>query len=216
MPQEPLQSGSLAVAVPDSGAPQAAELHPRPGDALLVVDVQHDFLPGGALAVGGGDRVVGALNAYLDAFAARGLPVFATRCWHPPAHCSFREQGGPWPAHCIAGSAGAAFPGALHLPPGAVVVSKGTEAGRDAYSGFQGTDLNRRLKAASVRRLFVGGLATDYCVLETVCDAQALGYAVVALVDAMAAVGLRPDDEARALARMQAAGARLATRAEVL
>ncbi|MBI2104107.1 MAG: isochorismatase family protein, partial [Candidatus Omnitrophica bacterium] len=158
------------------------------GDALMVVDVQNDFLPGGSLAVPEGDAVVPVLNRYLEAFKERGLPVVASRDWHPPGHCSFKDQGGPWPAHCMMGTPGAAFAPALALPPTALIISKGSDPERDAYSGFQGTDLHERLRLLGAQRLFVGGLATDYCVRETVQDALARGYAVILLQDAIRAV----------------------------
>jgi nicotinamidase/pyrazinamidase len=181
---------------------------PRPGDALLVVDVQHDFLPGGSLGVAGADAIVPVLNRYLDLWRARGLPVFASRCWHPPAHCSFRAEGGPWPSHCVAGSPGARFAVALALPEGATVVAKGTAPDRDAYSAFDGTALAARLADAGIRRLFIGGLTTDYCVVSTVRDAVARGYEVVVLEDAIRAVDREPGDGARAEAEMRRLGAR--------
>lgn len=140
------------------------------GDALIVVDVQNDFLPGGALAVAEGDHVVPLINRYVERFSARGLPVAATRDWHPSNHCSFTAQGGPWPPHCVAGTAGAAFAPLLRLLPDVQIVSKATTAERDAYSGFQGTELHSWLQARAVWRLFVAGLATDYCVRQTVID----------------------------------------------
>lgn len=185
------------------------------GDALIAVDVQRDFLPGGALAVAHGDQVVPVLNRYAALFAARGLPVFATRDWHPPNHCSFTPQGGPWPPHCVAGSAGAQWAPELELPPEAVVVSKATHADQDAYSGFAGTDLADSLRARGVRRVFVGGLATDYCVLNTVRDALRLGFAVVLLTDAIRAVDVRTGDGERAIAEMVGLGALAAEAAQV-
>lgn len=182
-------------------------LAPGPGDALIVVDVQNDFLPGGALGVPHGDDVVPVLNEYLRRFAQRRLPVYATRDWHPPDHCSFLAAGGPWPPHCIAGSAGAAFAPGLALPPDAVVVSKATAREPDAYSGFGGTDLAERLRAAGVGRVFVGGLATDYCVLNTVKDALAAGFAAVLLLDAVRAVDVSPGDGVAAIAEMRELGA---------
>jgi len=179
----------------------------RPGDALLVVDVQNDFLPGGALPVPHGDGVIPILNAYIRRFEAAGLPIVATRDWHPPDHCSFRQRGGPWPPHCIAGTPGADFAPGLELPTTATVVSKATEPDREAYSGFQGTNLERMLRNQGVRRLFIGGLATDYCVLQTVLDALNRGFEVYLLRDAVRAVDATPGDGARALARMEAAGA---------
>lgn len=184
-------------------------LQTQRGDALLVVDVQRDFLPGGSLAVPDGDRVIAPLNACLDAFSAAGMPVFATRDWHPPDHVSFSTQGGPWPVHCVAGTPGAAFPAALRLPAEATIVSKAQQREREAYSGFAGTDLVAQLRQARVRRLLVGGLATDYCVLRTVLDARWLGFQVVVLGDAVAAVDVQAGDGERALGQMKDAGALL-------
>ncbi len=180
-----------------------------PGDALVVVDVQRDFLPGGALAVPEGDAVIAPLNRCLAEWQARGLPIFLTRDWHPPDHCSFRAQGGPWPPHCVAGTEGAAFDPRLVVPASAAVVSKATTPERDAYSGFDGTDLEARLRAAGVRRLFIGGLATDYCVLATVRDARARGFAVVVLRDAIRPVEVHPGDGRRAEEEMARLGATL-------
>jgi nicotinamidase/pyrazinamidase len=182
---------------------------PRPGDALIIVDVQCDFLPGGALAVAQGDRVVDPLHRLAAAMHDQGLPVFATRDWHPEVHCSFRAQGGPWPPHCVAGTPGASFPAALGLPAGTNIVSKAEQRDRDAYSGFAGTELESRLRAAGVQRVFVGGLATDYCVLQTVLDARRLGFDVVVLTDAVAAVDVQAGDGDAALVQMREAGAML-------
>jgi nicotinamidase/pyrazinamidase len=179
------------------------------GDALLVVDVQRDFLPGGALAVPEGDAVLRPLHDGIGRFVAQGLPVLASRDWHPPDHCSFQAAGGPWPPHCVAGSAGADFAHELALPGEAHVVSKGEQREREAYSAFAGTPLDQLLCTAGVRRLFVGGLATDYCVQASVLDALGLGYAVVVLVDAVAAVDVRPGDGEAAIGRMRDAGAKL-------
>lgn len=180
----------------------------RPGDVLLVVDVQHDFLPGGALGVVEGDRVIGPVNRAIERFA--GQPVLLTRDWHPPGHCSFRAQGGPWPTHCVAGSRGAEFSDELKIPPGTGVVSKATQVDRDAYSAFAGTDLDLRLRALNAKRLFIAGLATDYCVVNTVVDAVAAGFEPVVLLDAIAAVDVQPGDGERAIERMRELGARFA------
>ncbi len=185
------------------------ESAPRKGNALIVVDVQNDFLPGGTLPVPRGDEVIPVLNAWLERFHATGLPIVATRDWHPPDHCSFQSQGGPWPAHCVADTPGAAFAPGLDLPPETIVISKATRADREAYSGFQDTDLAERLRALAVRRLFVGGLATDYCVLNTVRDALREGFEVVVLRDAVRAVDVHPGDGDRALAEMERLGAQV-------
>lgn len=192
-----------------------APIEIKPGDALIAVDVQNDFLPGGSLAVPRGDEVVPALNSYIKEFVARGLPMYATRDWHPANHCSFKARGGPWPPHCVAESAGARFASDLRLPPQATIVSKATTADKDAYSGFEGTDLDARLRAQGVTRVFVGGLATDYCVLNTVRDARRLGFEVYLLTDAIRAVNVQPDDGRKADEEMQRLGARPVTLAAI-
>jgi nicotinamidase/pyrazinamidase len=181
----------------------------NPDDALLIVDVQNDFLPGGSLPVPRGDEVVPVLRRYLALFEEHHLPIFASRDWHPPNHCSFRERGGPWPPHCIAGTPGADIARDLALPPTTILVNKAETPHKDAYSAFEGTSLDHLLRTRGVRRLFVGGLATDYCVLNTVRDALSRGYAVVVLADAIRAVNARPDDGVKAEAEMQRLGARL-------
>ncbi|HSC00221.1 MAG TPA: isochorismatase family protein [Burkholderiaceae bacterium] len=189
--------------------PTSDTLPLRADDALMIVDVQRDFLPGGSLAVAGSDAVIAPLNYCIARFVEHRLPVFASRDWHPGDHCSFRAAGGPWPPHCVADRPGAQFATALQLPAQAFVVSKGTASERDAYSAFAHTELDARLRDGHVRRLFIGGLATDYCVSASVLDALALGYRVVVLRDAVAAVDAA--DGAAALQRMQAAGAALAS-----
>jgi nicotinamidase/pyrazinamidase len=184
-------------------------------DAVLVVDVQVDFLPAGNLPVQRGDEVVPVLNRYVALARRKGVPVFASRDWHPRDHCSFRPQGGPWPEHCVAGSSGAAFAPGLALPSDAAIISKATGRDSDAYSAFQGTDLARRLRELGVKRLLVGGLATDYCVLNTVLDARKAGFEVLLLADAIRAVNAKPGDGERAEREMLAAGA-VATRLEDL
>ncbi|MEM9999025.1 MAG: nicotinamidase [Bacteroidota bacterium] len=175
------------------------------GDALVVVDVQRDFCPGGALAVPEGDAVVPVLNRWIEEAEARGVPVFFTRDWHPTNHASFVAQGGPWPPHCVQDTEGATFHPDLLVPDGAPVISKATTAAAEAYSGFDTTDLAARLRAADVSRVWVGGLATDYCVRATALDALAEGFAVHLVPDGMR--GITPDTSAEALAEMAGAGA---------
>lgn len=184
-----------------------SETRLKTGDALVVVDVQRDFLPGGRLAVPEGNAVIPLLNAWIDRFAAAGLPIAATRDWHPPEHCSFDTQGGPWPRHCVVDTPGAEFASGLNLPAGTVIVSKGVRPDDLGYSEFEETGLDRQLQELGVRRVFVGGLATDYCVLNTVLDALRLGYEVVLLTDCVRAVDRHPGDGERAIFRMIAAGA---------
>jgi nicotinamidase/pyrazinamidase len=176
---------------------------PHPGDALVIIDVQNDFLPGGALGVAGGDEIVPILNDYIAVFRERKLPIFATRDWHPANHCSFSAQGGPWPKHCVMFGYGAQFPTELRLPEDTRIVSKPNRADIETYSGFEGTDLGEQLRALGVRRIFVGGLATDYCVLHTVRDARAHGFDVVVLQDAIRAVNAQPGDGAQAEEEMR-------------
>jgi nicotinamidase/pyrazinamidase len=191
------------------------DLAPRPGDALVVTDVQNDFVTG-TLAVPGAAAIVAPLNRAIDAFHARGLPVIAIRDWHPPGHCSFAATGGPWPEHCVQGSEGAQFVAGLRFGPGVLLVSKGTEPDAEAYSGFKGTSLAQALRARHVRRLFIGGLATDYCVLNTVHDAIAAGFEAVVLADGIRAVDVHPGDGAKAEDAMRRAGARFARTADVV
>jgi nicotinamidase/pyrazinamidase len=176
-----------------------------PHDALIVADVQKDFLPGGSLAIAGADAVVLVLNEYVRRALAGGAHVFAARDWHPEHHCSFRERGGPWPAHCVQGTPGAELAAELRLPKESVIVSKGSDLDRDAYSAFEGTKLETALRALDVQRVLVGGLATDYCVLQTVRDARAKGYAVLLLDDATR--GVDPDRSRAARDEMVALGA---------
>jgi nicotinamidase/pyrazinamidase len=182
------------------------------GDALVIVDVQRDFVDG-SLAVREAAQVVPVLEQYIACFHKKGLPVFATRAWHPPDHVSFRERGGPWPAHCVAGTPGAEF--ALALDGGATIVSMGTSRDADACSAFDGTGFEETLRRAGIRRLFVGGLATDYCVLATVRDALEKGFLVFLLSDAIRAVELKPGDGAFAVRTMLRLGAQLLHEQEV-
>jgi len=176
------------------------------GDALLIVDPQVDFLPGGSLGVPQGDAVLAPINRLIDLYRAHALPVYVSRDWHPALHCSFADQGGPWPVHCIAGSAGARFAKALQLD-GAVIISKATTVEVDAYSAFNGTGLADTLRERGIRRLVVCGLATDYCVLNTVVDGLAAGFEVLLATEAIRAVNVNTGDGERALARMLDAGA---------
>ena len=177
-------------------------------DALLLVDVQNDFCPGGALAVADGDAVVPALNAWIAAARQGGARVFASRDWHPPDHLSFAARGGFWPPHCVQDTPGAAFHPDLELPDDAVVVTKADQSEREAYSAFDSGELADELLAAGIQRLWVGGLATDYCVKASVLDATELpGLEVRVITNAIRAVDAAPGDGEAALEAMQAAGA---------
>jgi nicotinamidase/pyrazinamidase len=183
-------------------------MKPIPKDsALIIVDVQNDFCPGGSLAVPQGDQVVPVLNEYIRLFSSSGAPIYATRDWHPPKHCSFKPLGGPWPVHCIRETHGAEFHPTLTLPKEVEIISKGADPKQDAYSGFQGTHLAASLKRRGVQRLFIGGLATDYCVKSTVLDGIKAGFRVTLLSDASRGVDLISGDSEKAISEMLAAGA---------
>ncbi len=181
----------------------------RQGDAVVAVDVQNDFCPGGALAVPDGDAVVAVLNRWMAAASEAGLPVIASRDRHPADHCSFTEQGGPWPPHCIRATEGAAFHPELDLPDDTIVVSKGESSERDQYSGFDDTGLADRLRSLGVERLWIGGLAQDVCVRASVLDACEAGFETHLIADATRAVDVSPGDGERALEAMRAAGAHI-------
>lgn len=181
------------------------------GSALLIVDMQNDFLPGGSLAVSGSEQIIPIINRYIEKFSAHGDPIYLTRDWHPPDHFSFKHQGGPWPVHCVAGSHGAEFSASLSLPEKFEIVSAGFLRDREGYSGFEETDLHAKLEQAGIRRLFVCGLATDYCVLNTVLEALKLGYTVFLLQDAVRAVNVDPGDGDKALQAMRQQGAIMLT-----
>ena len=175
--------------------------------ALIVVDVQNDFCPGGSLAVAGGDQVVAPLNKLINEFLDRGEPVYKTRDWHPARTKHFQAYGGVWPVHCVQGTHGAEFHSDLSDDPRVTVISKGINESADGYSGFDGTNLAELLREEEVREVWIGGLATDYCVKHTVLDAVKEGFDVKALADAMRAVNVNADDGAKAIDDMKAAGA---------
>lgn len=184
--------------------------------ALLIVDVQNDFCPGGALPVPGGDEVVRVLNRYIELFERCGLPIYASRDWHPPETKHFEVWGGPWPRHCVQGTEGAEFQPGLRLPTDAIVVSKGTDPGDHGYSAFEAEEAAGRSLLASLREngvetLHVGGLATDYCVRASLLDAEREGFETVLLLDAVKGIDVEPGDIARATDEMLHAGARTAT-----
>jgi nicotinamidase/pyrazinamidase len=181
-------------------------------DALIVVDVQNDFCPGGALAVPQGDAVVPVLNAYLARAQAAGIPIIASRDWHPPQTAHFAAYGGRWPPHCVQETPGAAFHPDLRLPATTLIATKGTSAADEGYSALEGVlpdgrNVLEMLRDTGITRVHVGGLATDYCVRATVLDALAAGISVRLLRDASRAVNVRPEDGELAVAEMLAAGA---------
>jgi nicotinamidase/pyrazinamidase len=181
-------------------------------DALIVVDVQRDFCPGGALAVPQGDQVVPAINRLL---ALTDWLTVATRDWHPANHASFATHGGTWPPHCVADTEGAAFHPTLDVTRIREVVSKATRRDVEAYSGFQDTDLGAHLAARGIRRVFVTGLATDYCVKATALDARKAGLDVIVITDAIRGVEVHPGDCAAAMEEMRRAGIRFMQSADL-
>lgn len=183
--------------------------------ALLIVDIQNDFCPGGALGVDGGDLIIDVLNRYSGLFEAQGLPIFLTRDWHPHETSHFKTFGGIWPVHCVMGTKGAEFHPWLHIPAGAVVISKGMDPHRDDYSALhgrddEGTPLPELLRRLGIERIFIGGLATDYCVKYTALEALKLGIAVIVLEDAVKGVNLKGEDSETALHEVEEAGAETA------
>lgn len=177
--------------------------------ALIVVDVQNDFCPGGSLAVAHGDDVVPPLNKMMKEFLDRGEPVYKTRDWHPEKTRHFTAYGGTWPAHCVQNTRGAEFHPDLLDDPRVTIISKGFDESADGYSGFDGTQLAELLRDQGVEEVWVGGLATDYCVKETVIDARKAGFKVKALADMMRPVNVKPEDGQKALEEMSAAGAEI-------
>jgi nicotinamidase/pyrazinamidase len=183
----------------------------KPGkqDALIIVDVQNDFCPGGALAVPDGDQVIPVLNHWLALARSVQALIVATRDWHPPGHISFRERGGPWPPHCIQHTKGAGFPSGLQLPDDAIIISLGDDPDHDSYSAFDDTDLHSRLKSAGIRRLWLGGLALDYCVMSTALDAVRLGYEVHVIEAATRPIDTSREEKQAAIDLLHDAGVSL-------
>lgn len=184
------------------------------GSALLIIDVQKDFCAGGALAVPNGDRVVPPLNRYIVDAVARGWPVYASRDWHPAVTTHFRQYGGEWPPHCVQDTEGATFHDDLQLPPSVIVISAGQSPDKPGYSAFEGgrsdgTPFLDDLRERGTRHLYVGGLATDYCVKHSVLDARRAGLEVTVLTDAIAGIDVNVGDSERALEEMRAAGAHI-------
>jgi nicotinamidase/pyrazinamidase len=178
------------------------------GRALVIVDVQNDFTPGGALAVPDGDAIVDRVNAL--ARSGDYDLVVATRDWHPPDHGSFAAAGGPWPVHCVAGTPGAELHPALDAAAVDVVIDKGQDAATEGYSGFEGTELAALLAERGIGEVTIVGLATDYCVKNTALDALRHGLDVTVDTSAVRGVDVEPGDAERALEEVRAAGAAVA------
>jgi nicotinamidase/pyrazinamidase len=177
----------------------------RKGDALVIVDVQRDFCRGGALAIARGDEVVPVLNRWIEGARSAGVPIYASRDWHPNRHPSFTEFGGKWPPHCLQDSEGAQFHDDLDLPASSIIVTKGTRFDRDQNSAFDGTGLAVELRRSGITRLWIGGLAQDVCVCATVLDARREGFETMVISDATMPVTREGSDLAQE--QMRKAGA---------
>jgi nicotinamidase/pyrazinamidase len=189
--------------------------------ALVVVDLQRDFCPGGALPAEDGERILPAVNRYLAAAAALGMPVYASRDWHPAVTTHFNTHGGPWPPHCVQGTMGARFHPGLALPANAIVVNKGEDPALHGYSAMDGhtpdgASFLADLRARGIDRLYLAGIATDYCVKQTALDARQAGLQATVLTDAIAGIDATPGDVTRAFEAMIDAGAELASGVESL
>lgn len=183
----------------------------RSTDALIIVDMQNDFMPGGALPVPNALEIIPTINNYINMFKGNKAVIIATRDWHPPNHISFKSRGGPWPPHCIQGTKGAEFHPDLALPQDVLVISKAYDENIEAYSGFEGTNLDQVLKSREVKRIFICGVATDYCVKATALDALRLGYQVFLLMDAIKGVDIPRGSIAKAIEELLNEGAILIT-----
>ncbi len=184
--------------------------------ALLIVDVQNDFCPGGALAVPEGDKIVSTINKYIRIFAKKKLPIFATRDWHPVKTKHFKDFGGLWPVHCIQNTKGAAFHPDLKLPKEAILLYKGMDPEEDCYSSFSAQDLSgqplfKLLKRMGITEIYIAGLATDYCVKYTAIDALKHGFKVKILLDAVKGVNLKTNDSTEAIKKITKMGAKKIT-----
>ncbi|MGD9976656.1 MAG: bifunctional nicotinamidase/pyrazinamidase [Bacteroidales bacterium] len=177
--------------------------------ALIVVDVQNDFCSDGALAVNDGELIIDTVNELVRRFELEDMPIIFTRDWHPANHISFRDYGGIWPVHCVAGTKGAEIHQNIYFPSVSILVSKASLPESEAYSGFQGTGLASTLHDLGVEHLVVAGLATDYCVKNTVIDALTLGFSVDVVLEGVRAVNVNPNDGQVALDEMQTRGARM-------
>jgi nicotinamidase/pyrazinamidase len=176
-------------------------------DALIITDIQNDFLPGGALPVKEGDLVIPVLNEYAKIFHKANAKIVASRDWHPANHVSFTSQGGPWPPHCVQDTEGARFSPNLKLPVSTEIISKATNPQKEAYSVFDSTGLGDRLKSGGVTRVFIGGLATDYCIVNSVLDARQMKLEVIVLADAIRGINLNQGDVDKALDTINQSGA---------
>jgi nicotinamidase/pyrazinamidase len=174
--------------------------------ALIIVDMQNDFMPSGSLPIPDSDKIIPVLNKYIELFVSRKFPIFATRDWHPPDHKSFKQRGGMWAMHCVRDTKGAEFHPELKIPRNATIISKATDADREAYSAFERTELARKLEQEGIKRVLIGGVATDYCVKSTALDAVRLGFDAVLLEDAVKGINNSGD----AVKEMQKSGVRRA------
>ncbi|MFN3995157.1 MAG: bifunctional nicotinamidase/pyrazinamidase [bacterium] len=184
--------------------------------ALIVVDMQNDFLPGGSLEVPNSDTIIPIINEYIKFFEKKGKVVVFTRDWHPENHVSFKENGGIWPKHCVQNTKGAEFHPDMYIPKESIIISKAYEPNIEAYSGFENTNLHQELQNRNIKNVYVCGVATDYCVLNTVLSAVELGYKVYLLIDAIKGVDLKPNDSEEAIKTMISKGVEILVLDELL
>lgn len=180
-------------------------------EALIIVDMQRDFMPGGALPVPEGDKIIPKIEELIEKFKKRGALIVATRDWHPPNHISFKEQGGPWPSHCVQNTKGAEI--VVNLPKDAIIISKADKPDKEAYSGFEGTELAEVLKEKGVKKVYICGVATEYCVRATALDALKHGFEVYLIRDAVK--GIKPEDEEKALKELEEKGVKIISSVEL-
>ena len=188
----------------------------KPNKALLIVDMQNDFCPGGALGVKQGDKIIPKINRYIKLFSKNKLPIFVSRDWHPKKTAHFKKFGGVWPAHCVQKTKGAAFHPKLKLPKDPILLYKGMDPDKDSYSVFQaedafGNSFIQLLKKIGIQEIYIAGLATDYCVKYTAMDAINKGFKIKILVDAVKGVNLKPNDSKEALDFLTRVGAKKLT-----
>lgn len=180
-------------------------------EALIIVDMQRDFMPGGTLPVPDGDKIIPTIEELIKKFKRKNALIVATRDWHPPNHISFRERGGLWPKHCVQNTKGAEI--VVKLPENAIIISKADEPDKEAYSGFEGTNLAEILQEKGVKRVYICGVATEYCVRATALDALKHGFEAYLIRNAIK--GIRPEDEEKALRELKEKGVKIISSADV-
>ena len=176
--------------------------------------MQIDFLPEGKLPVPDGDQLIPVINEYIRLFKKANARIIASRDWHPPNHISFKPKGGPWPPHCVQETEGAKFHSDVKIPEGTLIISKATNSTKEAYSVFEGTELAEKLNTMDIDRIFFSGVATDYCIVNSVLDSRDLGFETYVLLDAIKGIEANKGDVEKAIDMMAKSGAELVTSSE--